>query len=108
MNGFFVMTLAVALSMMLIPVAKRLAPKLGMVDMPDPRKVHSAPVPRVGGWGNTLGSLVPLVLAFQSDPLLQSFAAGGLILFAFGLWDDAKQVGHWTKFVGQLLAAGLV
>ncbi|MEJ0036301.1 MAG: MraY family glycosyltransferase [Gammaproteobacteria bacterium] len=108
MNGFFVMTLAVALSMMLIPVAKRLAPRLGMVDMPDPRKVHNAPVPRVGGWGITIGSLVPLVLVFQSDPLLQSFAAGGLVLFAFGLWDDAKQISHWIKFVGQLLAAGLV
>ena len=108
MNGFFVMTLAVALSMMLIPVAQRLAPKLGMVDMPDPRKVHSAPVPRVGGWGITIGSLVPLVLVFPSDPLLQSFAAGGLILFAFGLWDDAKQISHWIKFVGQLMAAGLV
>ena len=108
MNGFFLMTLAVALSMMLIPLARRLAPRLGMVDMPDPRKVHSAPVPRVGGWGITIGSLVPLVLVFPSDPLLQSFAAGGLILFAFGLWDDAKQISHWIKFVGQLMAAGLV
>jgi UDP-GlcNAc:undecaprenyl-phosphate GlcNAc-1-phosphate transferase len=108
MNGFFVMTLAVALSMMLIPVARKLAPRLGMVDMPDPRKVHSAPVPRVGGWGITIGSLVPLVLVFQSDPLLQSFAAGGLVLFAFGLWDDARQVNHWIKFVGQFLAVGLV
>lgn len=102
------MTLAVALSMMLIPVAQKLAPRLGMVDMPDPRKVHHVPVPRVGGWGITIGSLVPLVLVFASDPLLQSFAAGGLILFAFGLWDDAKQVSHWIKFVGQIMAAGLV
>ena len=108
MNGFFLMTLAVALSMMLIPLAKRLAPRLGMVDMPDPRKVHHAPVPRVGGWGITIGSLVPLVLVFQANPLLQSFAAGGLILFAFGLWDDAKQVSHWIKFIGQLLAVAVV
>jgi UDP-GlcNAc:undecaprenyl-phosphate/decaprenyl-phosphate GlcNAc-1-phosphate transferase len=108
MNGFFLLTLAVALSMMLIPVARRLAPHLGMVDMPDPRKVHHAPVPRVGGWGITVGSLVPLILAFELDPLLQSFVAGALILFAFGLWDDARQVNHWVKFVGQILAAGLV
>jgi UDP-GlcNAc:undecaprenyl-phosphate GlcNAc-1-phosphate transferase len=108
MNGFFIMTLAVALSMVLIPLAQRLAPRLGMVDMPDPRKVHSAPVPRVGGWGITIGSLVPLVLVFQSNPLLQSFAAGGLVLFAFGLWDDARQISHWKKFIGQLLAVGLV
>ena len=108
MNGFFVMILAVALSMVLIPLAQRVAPRLGMLDMPDPRKVHSAPVPRVGGWGITVGSLVPLILVFQSDPLMQSFAAAGLVLFAFGLWDDARQVSHWIKFVGQLLAAGLV
>jgi UDP-GlcNAc:undecaprenyl-phosphate/decaprenyl-phosphate GlcNAc-1-phosphate transferase len=76
--------------------------------MPDPRKVHSVPVPRVGGWGITIGTLVPLVLVFPFDPLLQSFAAGALILFAFGMWDDARQVSHWTKFVGQLLAAGVV
>ncbi len=44
----------------------------------------------------------------RADPLLQSFAAGGLILFVFGLWDDAKQVSHWIKFVGQIVAAGLV
>jgi UDP-GlcNAc:undecaprenyl-phosphate GlcNAc-1-phosphate transferase len=108
MNGFFLLTFAVALSMMLIPVARLLAPRLGMVDMPDPRKVHSAPVPRVGGWGITIGSLVPLVLVFELDPLLQSFAAGAMILFAFGLWDDARQVNHWVKFIGQVLAAGLV
>lgn len=108
MNGFFLLTLAVALSMILIPIALRLAPHLGMVDMPDARKVHSSPVPRVGGWGITIGSLVPLVLAFDFDPLMQSFAAGGVVLFAFGLWDDARQVNHWVKFAGQILAAGLV
>jgi len=107
-NGFFLLTLAAALSMLMIPLARRLAPRLGMVDMPDPRKVHSVPVPRIGGWGITVGSLVPLFLVFELDPLLQSFVAGGLILFAFGLWDDSRQIGHWTKFVGQLLAAGLV
>jgi UDP-GlcNAc:undecaprenyl-phosphate GlcNAc-1-phosphate transferase len=108
MNGFFLLTLAIALSMILIPLAIRLAPRLGMVDMPDPRKVHSAPVPRVGGWGIAIGSLVPLVLVFDFNPLLQAFVAGGLILFVFGLWDDAKQVSHWIKFAGQLFAAGLI
>ena len=108
MNGFFLLTFAVALSMVLIPVAMRLAPRLGMVDMPDPRKVHSSPVPRVGGWGIAIGSLAPLLLVFELDPLLQSFIAGGLILFLFGLWDDARQVTHWIKFAGQLTAAGLV
>ena len=108
MNPFFLLTVAVAISMLVIPLAWRLAPRLGLVDMPDPRKVHSLPVPRVGGWGITIGSLVPLVLAFHLDPLLQSFVIASVTLFLFGLWDDARQINHWFKFAGQFMAVGII
>src|SRR5690606_10685143 len=42
------------------------------------------------------------------EPLLQSFVIGAVTLFLFGMWDDAKQLSHWVKFVGQFFAAGLV
>lgn len=108
MNEFFLLTLAAAVSMLVIPVAWRVAPHLGMIDMPDARKVHAVPVPRIGGWGITLGSLAPLVLLFPFDPLLQSFVAGSLVLFCFGLWDDACQIDHWRKFAGQIVAVAIV
>jgi UDP-GlcNAc:undecaprenyl-phosphate GlcNAc-1-phosphate transferase len=108
MNPFFQLTLAVAVSMLVIPLVRRFAPRLGLVDLPDARKVHTVPIPRVGGWGITLGTLLPLVLVLRLDPLLQSFIIGCAILFAFGTWDDARTIGHWPKFVGQLAAAGVV
>ena len=108
MNPLFQLTLAVAVSMLVIPLVRRLAPRLGLVDMPDPRKVHTVPIPRVGGWGITVGSLVPLLLVFKLDPLVQSFLIGCLTLFAFGIWDDARTIGHWTKFAGQLVAVATV
>jgi UDP-GlcNAc:undecaprenyl-phosphate GlcNAc-1-phosphate transferase len=108
MNPLFQLTLAAAVSMLIIPLARRWAPRLGLVDMPDPRKVHTVPIPRVGGWGITLGSLLPLVLVLWPDPLVQSFVIGCLILFAFGIWDDARAIGHWPKFLGQLAAVGVV
>ncbi|MGO9852360.1 MAG: undecaprenyl/decaprenyl-phosphate alpha-N-acetylglucosaminyl 1-phosphate transferase, partial [Steroidobacteraceae bacterium] len=101
---FFQLALAVAVSMLVIPLVRRFAPRLGLVDMPDSRKVHTVPIPRVGGWGITLGTLVPLVLMFRPDPLLLSFIIGCLTLFAFGIWDDARSISHWSKFVGQLIA----
>jgi len=94
--------------MLVIPPLWRWAPRLGLLDVPDARKVHAAPVPRVGGWGITLGILIPLTLVWNIDPLLKFYMAGALILFLFGVWDDAREIGHWPKFLGQVLAATLV
>jgi len=100
--------LAVAVSALVIPVAMRVAPALGMIDKPDPRKVHRDPVPRVGGWGIVAGCLVPLMALNAANPLLQAWSAGSLVLLLFGAWDDAREIGHWPKFAGQLMAVGLV
>ncbi len=109
MRPFFLLVISAAASMLVIPLAWRIAPWLGMVDQPDPRKVHKSPVPRVGGWGIVAGCLLPLLLFFDlSNPLPLSFMAGMLVLFAFGAWDDARQIGHWPKFLGQLIAVALV
>ena len=101
-------TLAAAVSLLVIPLLWRLAPQLGLVDLPDPRKVHTSPVPRVGGWGITLGTLIPILLWLRLDPMLQSFVIGTLVLFLFGIWDDRKNIGHWTKFLGQIIAGASV
>ncbi|HUG73199.1 MAG TPA: MraY family glycosyltransferase [Steroidobacteraceae bacterium] len=108
MTAFFLLLCSTAVSMLVIPLACRIAPRIGMVDQPDPRKVHKAPVPRVGGWGIVAGALVPLAFLGYSDPLLQSFIAGALVLFIFGTWDDARQISHWPKFAGQIAAVALV
>ena len=107
-NPFLLLTLGVAVSMLVIPLLSQLAPRIGLLDPPGPRKVHASPVPRVGGWGIAIGGLAPLLLSFSFDPLLQSYAIGVAILFAFGVWDDAKELGHWTKFIGQALAVAIV
>lgn len=107
-NPFFLLMVGVPISMLVIPFAWRLAPKLGMIDKPDARKVHVVPIPRVGGWGIVAGSLVPILMVIQISHLLRSFLVGSLILFVFGLWDDAKQISHWVKFAGQLAAGATV
>ncbi|MBS0379260.1 MAG: undecaprenyl/decaprenyl-phosphate alpha-N-acetylglucosaminyl 1-phosphate transferase [Proteobacteria bacterium] len=108
MNPFFQLTLAIAVSMLVIPIVRHFAPRLGLVDLPDPRKVHAVPIPRVGGWGITAGMILPLLLAARFEPLAQSFLIGTFTLFVFGVWDDARTISHWPKFAGQLLAAGVV
>jgi UDP-GlcNAc:undecaprenyl-phosphate GlcNAc-1-phosphate transferase len=79
-----------------------------MLDEPDPRKVHVKPIPRVGGIGIVVGSLVPLFILLPHEPVYMAFITGSLILFFFGLWDDAMELGHYVKFIGQFMAVGLV
>lgn len=108
MQPLFVLVIATALSMAIIPVAWRFAPQLGMIDKPDARKVHREAVPRTGGWGIVLGALVPIVMLLDLDPLIQSYVIASLILFLFGMWDDSRQITPYAKFFGQFTAVGVV
>jgi UDP-GlcNAc:undecaprenyl-phosphate GlcNAc-1-phosphate transferase len=95
---------AMVISMALIPLMVRIAPKVGMVDRPDPRKVHAKPIPRAGGVGIVLGALVPIFLWLPMDTLMNAYLFGAIVLLVFGVWDDICELGHYTKFIGQFLA----
>lgn len=94
--------------MLVIPLMARMAPRLGLIDQPDARKIHRAPVPRVGGWGMVLGALLAVAASLPLDPALLAWGAGTLVLFGFGVVDDHHDIGHYPKFAGQLIAVGLV
>ncbi len=108
MNLLFVLLTAMVTSMVLIPLMIRLAPYIGMVDQPDDRKVHSKPIPRVGGIGIVLGSLLAVIVWLPLDTFLWSYLVGALVLFVFGALDDSFELGHYLKFIGQFIAVGVV
>jgi UDP-GlcNAc:undecaprenyl-phosphate GlcNAc-1-phosphate transferase len=95
---------ALVVSMAIIPVMVRLAPVLGMIDRPDPRKVHAVAIPRVGGVGIVIGALLPIILLQPMDQTLMAFLFGGFVLLGFGAWDDSHELGHYVKFIGQFIA----
>lgn len=100
--------MSMAISMVLIPLFIRCAPALGMIDAPDPRKVHSVPIPRVGGLGIVIGAMIPMLIWLPFNDLTISIFLGAGILLIFGTWDDISELGHYVKFIGQFLAAGIV
>ena len=106
--ALLILILSMSISMAIIPVMIRLAPALGMIDKPDPRKVHAVPIPRVGGVGIVLGALIPLLIWPVGGHLLNAFLFGALVLLVFGIWDDARELGHYVKFIGQFIAVLVV
>jgi len=106
---YLVLVFAAAVSMTVIPLMRRLAPRLGLLDLPgEVRKVHKAPVPRVGGWGIVLGLILPVLFLVEHAPLLEGYLVGVALLFAVGVVDDIFERGHYPKFITQIAAAGVV
>jgi len=114
-----VILIAFLLTVGLTPLVIRLGLRYNLVDAPNVRKVHSLPVPRIGGIAVFAPILLLAVSAFFGSRFL-GLAQGGfnsLILkllviasfvFAVGLVDDIKSLRARFKLLCQLLAAVLV
>lgn len=100
---------------LLIPWVTRMAYALGRVDTPDARKVHTVPIPRLGGVALFLGFSVGLLaiewltpgpLFPRSGPFMGLWI-GGAMIFALGIADDLKPLPAKFKLLVQILAAGV-
>ncbi len=100
-----------------VPVIK-LARIFKIVDMPDSRKVHSRPIPRVGGLAIALATLVsaaPVLLLYRRTTLMHAIfhtpmawlIFASVVLLTIGFVDDVINLSARIKLVGLLGAAGL-
>jgi len=100
--------LAMVVTMAWMPLCARLAPRLKIVDHPDRRKVHAAPIPRIGGIAMALGVLFAAALVVPIDTADRYFLLAAGILTVFGGLDDRFDLNYKIKLAGQLVAAGIV
>lgn len=100
--------LAVCLSLALTPAIRTLSIRKGFLDPPAQRKVHSSPIPRLGGIAVFLGVLAPLILLLPLDRSTQGFLVGLAILAILGIVDDVRHLSAWTKLPVQTLAAWML
>jgi len=119
--GFYVMIgfiIAVSVSLLLTPAVKSLAFRIGAVDRPNARKVHTRVMPRLGGlaiYASFLAGFFAL-LPFLPDGMLGAYdrrfisalLAGGAIIVLIGALDDRFELSAKVKLLGQIAAAGVV
>ena len=108
MLSFFALIVAMFITMMLIPPLMRSAERFSFVDMPDARKVHSTPVPRIGGVAMVAGAVTPILLWMDPSQDVRGLLYGIALILFFGVWDDRATLDYRVKFIGQLLAIGVV
>ena len=82
-----------------------LAHKLHIVDMPNARKVHTAPTPRVGGIAIYLGFVAGALLLGVYTRQVAAVLVAGSVVFLTGFIDDYKDISPKFKLAGQFVAA---
>jgi UDP-GlcNAc:undecaprenyl-phosphate GlcNAc-1-phosphate transferase len=101
--GFLV---AVGIVLLLTPVVSALAPRIGGVDdKTDRPRVHTRPVPRIGGLAIVAGILVPMAIFMHLDGAYLGILIGAVLAAALGLVDDIWGVRPIVKLGGMVLIA---
>ncbi len=109
MTSRFILILASALLLAIwgTPIARRTALRLHIIDQPSARKVHTSPIPLLGGAAIYVAFIVALALfgdRFYINQVVGIFLGATLVSF-MGLWDDRRGLSPWLRLGGQVLAS---
>lgn len=97
--------LAAVFAILLTPLAIILAGRWGVLDYPGERRVHTVPIPRLGGAAIFLAFWLAVFLSIDVDDMIKGLFLGSTIIFAVGIVDDLKGLRPRSKLLWQLLAA---
>lgn len=117
----FYLTLIISFvtAILLTPLVKKLAFKLGATDSPNHRKVHQKIMPRLGGlaiYGSFLigvfllqpGDNYHLATMISSSQVHLPIIIGSMVIILTGVVDDMREISPKIKLLGQIIASLIV
>ncbi|HCE43550.1 MAG TPA: hypothetical protein DET40_08380 [Lentisphaeria bacterium] len=104
----FVFLGALASSLFLTWLSIRIMRKFNVMDIPDQRKIHEKPIPRMAGIGMYISFALPLLLLVPSDYAERGIIIGAGIALAIGAFDDIRGVSAVVKLVSLFLLTILI
>lgn len=108
MMFFFSFLSALFVSLVIMPPLMRVSRHIGLVDVPNARKVHDIEIPVCGGIAIAVGTLLPVLMWSPLDRAMISYLVGAAVIVLMGIRDDAKPLDYKWKLVGQIVAVACV
>jgi UDP-GlcNAc:undecaprenyl-phosphate GlcNAc-1-phosphate transferase len=99
-------TLSLILTLIFIPIIKKIAVQTNLVDKPNYRKVHATPVPLVGGISIAITTFIVLFVSGNKLTIIKEYLpilSSGLTLLIVGAIDDKTDISAKYKLIIQLL-----
>jgi UDP-GlcNAc:undecaprenyl-phosphate GlcNAc-1-phosphate transferase len=98
---------AAVLAWLLVPVAERIAWRIGAVDYPNERSLHVDPTPKLGGLAIFVGTSVAVILFQPWAEQTQALLIGAVVIVGVGVVDDVFDLNPLVKLAGQTVAAAI-
>lgn len=105
---YFTLFISFIAALLLTPIVKIVAFKVGATDKPNNRKVHQNIMPRLGGLAIFLSFLIGIVILQPEYEFHWAIVIGSMIIILTGVVDDIKEISPMVKLSGQILAALIV
>ncbi|GGG05045.1 MraY family glycosyltransferase [Paenibacillus abyssi] len=104
MNYLLAAVVAFGIVYIAVPVLRAIALQTGFVDRPSSRKIHTVPIPLLGGGAIYIGIVASFFLFQGITNLSITVAVGGLLLVTIGLIDDraktkGKEFPVWPRVI---------
>ncbi|MGI8596136.1 MAG: glycosyltransferase family 4 protein [Thermoleophilaceae bacterium] len=106
-DALLALALALAVTFVLTPVVRTLAWRIGAIDEPTARGLHSVATPRLGGVAVLAGVLVSGLVFLPAGQGNRGILLGAAVIVAVGAADDLLDLKAEVKLVGQALAAAV-
>lgn len=107
-NILEIVLVAFVISLILVPLAKKIAFHIGAIDIPNKRKVHTKPMPRLGGLAIYSSFLVGYMLYGDITTQMLSILIASFLIILLGICDDIKPVRARYKIIVQIICALVV
>jgi UDP-GlcNAc:undecaprenyl-phosphate GlcNAc-1-phosphate transferase len=105
---YFTLVICFFASILLTPIVKKFAYKIGATDKPNYRKVHLRIMPRLGGLAIFLSFIIGILIIKPVSEYHLPIIIGSIIIILTGMLDDVKEISAKWKLAGQIAAAAVV
>jgi UDP-GlcNAc:undecaprenyl-phosphate GlcNAc-1-phosphate transferase len=104
-DALWAFAVAAVVTLLLTPVAARVARRVGAVATPRERDLHDKPMPRLGGLAILIGVLVAGVAFLPNSEEVRGILLGATMITLIGALDDIFDLAAPIKLAGQFAAA---
>lgn len=105
---FLLAFLSTFIALLITPFTIKLSAKLNALDQPNKRKIHTLPIPTLGGLAIFISFMCGLIILRPTGEYHIAILCGAFIILLLGFFDDLYNLTAKAKFLIQTVAALVV